>query len=540
MNHFQTIYLPRPSEAVHHGDDTMYTRIKVGPNNTFYNNSYLLNMNSSPELLKLVHHTPYPKSLSLQNLIFDKDPYLYFKALFDDAPITKLSLDDVQVQPVDGLVNKDNSILFQALTLIPRLTHLKFKFFKFTKKDLGALHWLLLSSDTLKSLTLSFVSFKKVECLDMIMFYHGIEHSKLERLCIKKCEYLDEICISIVVKNKTTLRELEIYDDNTCEIYPVNLRNLLYNVATHPTLKKVTVDCVNITFPNIRDTFYSSLLANTTLEELTVDEGSVLLANKNGPLVKLLKRNDNLKIYNETFFISTDLGLSRLFDLYNSCRLRNLSLEIDNTDGLDLSSLAEFVSSNTTIEDLSLDVTLDNNKAGGLRLVHAVAKNTTLRTLKFSENREGHHSVRLTKRLLIDLANNTTLTKLTLKGVDSYRKIGRELVRFLKTNTTLVKLYAKRIFRDYDAGTIKDIINALAVNTTLQTLKCMSLYTAIEEFDEARANFITNNTTLVEGSESLLALDNITENGYCQMKLRNHALNLSLFNLLLPIASTFE
>ena len=536
---FQTIHLPRRVPSLKHDNDSIYTNIILSSEDS----SFSINLNNNVCLLNLIHHTPYPKTLTLEDVRLDEEPLLYLKRLFENALITKVNLNYLLINPYTGVRKVDNSGVFQALTLLPTLRKLTVKYNEFIHNDFGTLHWLLLSSNNLTSVCFSRVSFTQASCDDLTMLFHGLKHSKIERLSVKMCEYPTHFDVQRLLDNVTTLREFEIADHGDHLIHGLVLQNLVTCIATHPTLKKVFINCERFSNGEFLYTFVSLLAHNKSLEVVDLSTCTMISTSDSFNMnCAMLKQNTTLQVFKHRWFITENYMIPRIADLYQNVHtLRNLSINFCLNAVMDLQPFSDFIASTTTLTKLDCGMQFRYSFKDITGVIDAITANTTLRSLTFFIDTGMYdESETVVKRLLVGLATNTTLTNLKLQSFIGYDEVNSELVHLIKTNTTLVKLNTKGILYSSKPETI---INALACNTTLQTLKCKDLDS--EDHDRSKnacIHFINNNTTLLKGSESILAIESVDDR-QCyvpQMKIRNYALNLTLFDLLLPIASTFE
>lgn len=183
-----------------------------------------------------------------------------------------------------------------------------------------------------------------------------------------------------------------------------------------------------------------SLQGNTTLKRLDLHRHSIDLNEFTSLFSFPFELNSleslNLSLYNKTKSLNDDRRVrdaSAVVEMMKSTSLMSLNLSDNYIDQEEMTDILNAASTNTTLINLDVSYT-SSYRSSFVALEHLLETNSTLKTLKFSNNVPDEHIP-----LILDaISVNTTLTTLKLKSEDV--RIKRAVTDISVRNSSLFDL----------------------------------------------------------------------------------------------------
>lgn len=184
-----------------------------------------------------------------------------------------------------------------------------------------------------------------------------------------------------------------------------------------------------------------SLQGNTTLKRLNLHRHSIDLNEFTSLFSFPFELNSleslNLSLYNKSKSLNADdrrvRDTSAVVEMLKSTSLTSLNLSDNYIDQEEMTDILNAASTNTTLTDLDVSYT-SSHRSSFVALEHLLETNSTLKTLKFSNNVPDEHTL----PLLESISVNTTLTTLKLKSED--QRLKRAVMDISFRNASLFEL----------------------------------------------------------------------------------------------------
>lgn len=317
---------------------------------------------------------------------------------------------------------------------------------------------LLLNNTSISDLDLSYCNLSNIN--DIINFIQNNNYLNKLNLSFNSYHNIDALCN--VLKNNNSIYKINLSNNNIDDI-----NNFSSVFETNECLMKLNLSHNNIS--NVLS-FSDKLKNNSTLTKLDLSYNHI---NYVQPLFDCLKNNSALT-----------------------------KLNLKNNQINTINNINDIFTSNKSL----LKLNLLNNNYSFTPLIETLYNNDTLTSLYISYN-ENNDPADTPQKISKLLELNTSLTKLNIKfntnNIENFLKfseglkINKTLDKLYLYNDTYINYHNNMIMKECNNISIKQLIDALMLNTSINTLKIENCLFMNSEINlSCLSNLIKNNTTL--------------------------------------------